>query len=120
MRTKAAKRHMIPFPIFLGRNITEGQISRVKPPPEAFTEANYGESGSELLTADVRTNQATTGGMTPETLKAAIDAISLTQARLRESHLKYHLRTAAVLDQNQMQQYAELRGYRKPEHHHHQ
>ena len=58
--------------------------------------------------------------VTPETLKAAIDAISLTQARLRESHLKYHLRTAAVLDQNQMQQYAELRGYRKPEHHHHQ
>ena len=54
---------MIPFPIFLGSNITEGQISRVKPPPEAFTEANYGESGSELLTADVRTNQAKTGGM---------------------------------------------------------
>jgi len=49
---------MIPFPIFLGRNITEGQISRVKPPPEAFTEANYGESGSELLTAQLASKRA--------------------------------------------------------------
>src|SRR5262245_23870877 len=53
--------------------------------------------------------------VTPETLKAAVAAISVTQAQLRESHLKYHLSTAALLTRNQMQQYADLRGYRQPD-----
>jgi hypothetical protein len=53
--------------------------------------------------------------VTPETLKAAIVAISETQAQLRESHLKYHLSTAALLNQSQMQRYAELRGYQQPD-----
>jgi hypothetical protein len=61
--------------------------------------------------------------VTPKTLKEAVAAISVTQAQLRESHLKYHLSTAALLTQSQMQQYADLRGYRKPdvpgEHQHH-
>jgi len=57
--------------------------------------------------------------VTPETLKAAVAAISVTQAQLRESHLKYHLSTAALLTQNQMQQYADLRGYHVPGGHQH-
>jgi len=61
--------------------------------------------------------------VTPASLKAAIAAISETQAQLRESHLKYHLSTAALLDQTQMQRYAELRGYQRAEgaegHQHH-
>ncbi|MBR0780630.1 Spy/CpxP family protein refolding chaperone [Bradyrhizobium iriomotense] len=62
--------------------------------------------------------------VTSESLKASIAAISETQGRLRESHLKYHLSTAAFLDQSQMQRYAELRGYQNPDrasghkHHH--
>jgi Spy/CpxP family protein refolding chaperone len=62
--------------------------------------------------------------VTPESLKATIAAISETQALLRESHLKYHLSTAALLNQSQMQRYAELRGYQRPDgaeghkHHH--
>lgn len=62
--------------------------------------------------------------VTSESLKAALVSISKTQALLRESHLKYHLSTAALLDQRQMQRYAELRGYDRPdspaghEHHH--
>src|SRR5215470_19648192 len=44
--------------------------------------------------------------VTPDTLKTAIAAISVTNAQLRESHLKYHLSTAALLTQNQMLQYA--------------
>ncbi|MCG2671857.1 hypothetical protein XI06_02855 [Bradyrhizobium sp. CCBAU 11434] len=52
--------------------------------------------------------------VTPESLKATIAAISETQAQLRESHLKYHLTTAALLNQSQMQRYAELRGYQHP------
>jgi len=62
--------------------------------------------------------------VTAESLKTSIAAISETQGQLRESHLKYHLSTAALLDQNQMQRYAELRGYQHPDgaagrkHHH--
>lgn len=62
--------------------------------------------------------------VTSEALKTSIGAIAETQGQLRESHLKYHLSTAALLDQNQMQRYAELRGYQRPDdsaghkHHH--
>ncbi|WP_354170054.1 MULTISPECIES: hypothetical protein [unclassified Bradyrhizobium] len=52
--------------------------------------------------------------VTSESLKAALVAISETQALLRESHLKYHLSTTALLDRSQMQRYAELRGYQRP------
>ncbi|MDT4740763.1 periplasmic heavy metal sensor [Bradyrhizobium sp. WYCCWR 12699] len=55
--------------------------------------------------------------VTSETLKASIGAIAETQGQLRESHLKYHLSTAALLDQSQMQRYAELRGYQRPDSH---
>jgi len=49
--------------------------------------------------------------VTPDTLELATSALAATQGQLRESHLKYHLSTAAVLTQSQMQQYAALRGY---------
>ena len=38
-------------------------------------------------------------------------AVAVTQGILRETHLKYHLSTAALLDPAQMVKYAELRGY---------
>ena len=62
--------------------------------------------------------------ITPEALKTSIAVIAKTQGQLRESHLKYHLSTAALLDQSQMQRYAGLRGYQGPnssaghKHHH--
>jgi hypothetical protein len=49
--------------------------------------------------------------VTLESLKAATAEIAVTQGALRETHLKYHLSTAAILTQDQMQRYAELRGY---------
>ena len=49
--------------------------------------------------------------VTPQTLQAATAAIGETQARLRDTHLKYHLSTAAVLQPQQLHRYAELRGY---------
>jgi hypothetical protein len=59
--------------------------------------------------------------VTPESLRAATAAIARTQGELRETHLKYHLSTAALLDPEQMQRYARLRGYAGPSaHHHHQ
>lgn len=49
--------------------------------------------------------------VTTDTLKAATASIAVTQGRLRESHLKYHLATATILTPAQMQRYTELRGY---------
>jgi Spy/CpxP family protein refolding chaperone len=58
--------------------------------------------------------------VTPESLKASTAAVAVTQGELRETHLKYHLSTAAVLSPGQMRRYAELRGYGdQPMHHHH-
>lgn len=59
--------------------------------------------------------------ITPESLKASTAAIAVTQGALRETHLKYHLSTAAMLTPLQMHRYAELRGYgdQPMVHHHH-
>jgi TnpA family transposase len=56
--------------------------------------------------------------VTPESLKAATAAVAVTQGELRETHLKYHLSTADVLSADQMQKYAELRGYGSGDQHH--
>jgi hypothetical protein len=57
--------------------------------------------------------------MTPESLKVSTAAVAVTQGMLRETHLKYHLSTAAVLNPSQMLKYAELRGYGSGHKHHH-
>jgi LTXXQ motif family protein len=58
--------------------------------------------------------------VTPESLKTSTAAVALTQGELRETHLKYHLSTVAILTPGQMQRYAELRGYgEKRMHDHH-
>ncbi|GLH80685.1 hypothetical protein SSBR45G_55940 [Bradyrhizobium sp. SSBR45G] len=49
--------------------------------------------------------------ITAESLRSTTAAISTTQGQLRQTHLKYHLLTAAVLDKAQLEKYAELRGY---------
>jgi Spy/CpxP family protein refolding chaperone len=59
--------------------------------------------------------------ITAERLKAMTSSIAETQGALRDTHLKYHLSTAALLSQHQMQRYAELRGYNgnaSQQHHH--
>src|SRR4030088_1406840 len=48
--------------------------------------------------------------ITPESLKSSTAAIAATQGVLRETHLKYHLSTATLVTQSQMQRYSELRG----------
>jgi Spy/CpxP family protein refolding chaperone len=49
--------------------------------------------------------------VTPESLKLATTAVGATQGALRETHLKYHLSTAALLNPTQLKIYSELRGY---------
>ena len=57
--------------------------------------------------------------VTPETLAAATAEIGITQARLRDAHLRYHLSTVPLLQASQMQRYAELRGYAESNQKHH-
>jgi hypothetical protein len=49
--------------------------------------------------------------VTPKSLQAATTAIGETQAALRNTHLRYHLSTVALLTPPQVHQYAQLRGY---------
>lgn len=57
--------------------------------------------------------------MTPESLKVSTAAVAATQGALRETHLKYHLSTAAILNPLQTLKYAEMRGYGSGHMHHH-
>ena len=59
--------------------------------------------------------------ITAESLKMTTAEIGVTQAALRDTHLKYHLQTAQILTAEQMQHYAMLRGYGEtgPMQHHH-
>jgi Spy/CpxP family protein refolding chaperone len=56
---------------------------------------------------------------TQENIAAATAEIGATQAKLRGAHLKYHLSTLALLEPEQIQHYAELRGYGGGGHGHH-
>jgi Spy/CpxP family protein refolding chaperone len=63
--------------------------------------------------------------VTAATLQTATAAIGATQAALRAAHLRYHLAMTDVLTPEQVQRYAQLRGYSGPdaertrEHRHH-
>ena len=68
--------------------------------------------GSRLLEQEADLDrQFANRTVTPESLKSSTEAIAATQGALRETHLKYHLSTGAVLTSSQMLKYAELRGY---------
>jgi len=77
--------------------------------------------GSKLIEQEADLDrQFASRTVTPESLKASTAAAATTQGALRETHLKYHLSTKAILTRRQMQRYAELRGYgdhATPHHH---
>ena len=78
--------------------------------------------GTRLLDQEAALDQQfASHSITPETLKAATAQIGVTQAELRNTHLKYHLQTTQILTHDQMQRYAVLRGYGSstPMHQHH-
>jgi Spy/CpxP family protein refolding chaperone len=79
--------------------------------------------GSKLIEQEAELDRQFAGHtVTPASLKSATAAIAITQGELRESHLKYHLSTVALLTSSQRQRYSELRGYGdhavNPMHHH--
>jgi len=79
--------------------------------------------GSKLIEQETDLDrQFANHAITPESLKSATAAIASTQGVLRETHLKYHLSTIALLTEGQRQRYSQLRGYgdhvMNPIHHH--
>ena len=77
--------------------------------------------GAKLLEQEAALDQQFANhSVTAESLKATTAQIGVTQAELRNTHLKYHLQTAAILSAEQMQHYSMLRGYgSEPMQHHH-
>lgn len=68
--------------------------------------------GAKLIEQEAELDrQFSSRTITPQSLKSMTAAIAATQAELRETHLKHHLSTAALLNPHQIQQYAQLRGY---------
>lgn len=51
------------------------------------------------------------GEITPASLSVSTQEIGLTLAKLRETHLKYHLAMMGVLTPAQVKHYRALRGY---------
>jgi LTXXQ motif family protein len=68
--------------------------------------------GARLIEQEAELDRQFSGkSITPETLKSITAQIAATQGELRETHLKFHLSTASLLNPHQIQQYAQLRGY---------
>jgi hypothetical protein len=68
--------------------------------------------GSKLIEQEADLDkQFASGTVTPNSLKGSTAAIATTQGELRGTHLKFHLSTVALLSHDQVQRYAELRGY---------
>ena len=68
--------------------------------------------GEQVIAAEGDLDRAfATHTITPASLTAATETIGATQARLRATHLKYHLAMIDVLTPEQVRRYNELRGY---------
>ena len=68
--------------------------------------------GAKLIEQEAELDRQFSGRtVAPESLGSITAAIATTQGQLRATHLKYHLSTAALLSPQQIQQYAQLRGY---------
>ncbi len=93
-------------------NLTDDQRTRIQQLFDAM-KAEAVPVGQKLIAAEQDLNRAfVERTITPEQLKSATAAIAEIQGKLRDTHLKYHLATAAVLSPDQIQHYADLRGYR--------
>jgi hypothetical protein len=91
--------------------LTADQRTRVKAQFDSM-KAEALPLGSKLIEQEADLDRQFAGRtVTPESLKASTAAVAATQGELRETHLKYHLSTAALLSRDQMQRYAQLRGY---------
>jgi Spy/CpxP family protein refolding chaperone len=102
-------RHVLDLGTQLG--LTDEQHARIQHLFDAM-KAEAVPLGQKLIAAERDLNAAFADRtITPERLQAATAAIGEVQGRLRDTHLKYHLATAALLTPDQIHRYTELRGY---------
>lgn len=91
--------------------LTADQKSRIQNLFDAM-KAEAVPLGAKLLDQEAALDrQFASHAITAETLKSEAAQIGVTQALLRNTHLKYHLQTAQILTPDQMQRYSALRGY---------
>ena len=102
-------RHVLDLASQLG--LTDEQRTRIQQLFDAM-KAEAVPIGQALIAAENALNSAFADRtITPEHLLAATASIAELQGELRDTHLKYHLATAALLSPDQIRHYAELRGY---------
>ncbi|MEA2953491.1 MAG: hypothetical protein QOJ96_3011 [Alphaproteobacteria bacterium] len=94
--------------------LTADQLQRTQTMYEAM-KAEAIPLGERLIGQEMQLDRAFANrSITNETLAQWTSAIAQTQAALRAAHLHYHLAQAELLTSDQLQQYAELRGYGPP------
>ena len=103
--------------------LTPEQLSKLKGMFDAM-KAETIPIGENLVAQEERLDRLFAENLISEQqLKEATENIGETQARLRNAHLRYHLRARAILQPSQIRRYAELRGYgaepQAPAHHKH-
>jgi Spy/CpxP family protein refolding chaperone len=102
-------RHVLDLGTQLG--LTEEQRTRIQQLFDAM-KAEAVPLGEKIIAAERDLNAAFADRtITPERLQAATAAIGELRGTLRDTHLKYHLATAALLSPDQIHRYTELRGY---------
>jgi hypothetical protein len=102
-------RHVLDLATQLG--LTDVQRARIQQLFDAM-KAEAVPLGQKRITAERDLNAAFADRtITPERLQAVTAAIGELQGILRDTHLKYHLATAALLTSDQIRRYTELRGY---------
>jgi Spy/CpxP family protein refolding chaperone len=68
--------------------------------------------GNRLIAQEAELDrQFATRSITRSSLSTVMLQIATTQGALRETHLRYHLATVAILSPDQIRRYSELRGY---------
>jgi hypothetical protein len=114
--------HLVELSYQLG--LTSEQLSKLKGMFDAM-KAETIPIGENLVAQEEKLDRLFAENVISEQqqLKEATENIGETQARLRNAHLRFHLRARAILHPSQIRRYAELRGYgaepQAPAHHKH-
>jgi hypothetical protein len=91
--------------------LTDAQRTAIKQQFDAM-QSEAVPLGQRLIAAEKELNrQFAERTITPERLRTATALSAEIRGALRNTHLRYHLSTAAVLNTEQIRRYAELRGY---------
>lgn len=78
-----------------------------------------GALGSEIIAQEAVLDALfRSGKVTPQNLEAQVQTLGRLQSALRHTHLRYHLSTKALMSDDQLARYSELRGYDSPQRHH--